>query len=62
MKCIRCNSLRIIRFLDGFGQRRIFCKTCGSSFLDMFVVKFDKQLNLNEFSNNLYYNARALRR
>jgi len=28
MRCIKCHSSRIIRFLDGFGEWRIFCKSC----------------------------------
>ena len=31
MNCIKCSSPRIIKFLDGFGKHRIFCRTCQES-------------------------------
>ena len=51
MKCSKCHSPRITRFIDGFGEWRIFCKSCQESFL------IDKMNNLRdikilpEFSN-----------
>jgi hypothetical protein len=35
MRCIRCHSPRIIRFLDGFGNWRVFCRTCEESVLEV---------------------------
>jgi len=31
MPCLKCKSNRIIRFVDGFGYRRVFCRDCGNS-------------------------------
>jgi len=28
MKCLRCKSSRIIKFVDGFGEARIYCEDC----------------------------------
>lgn len=55
MKCLRCKSVRILKFIDGFGERRIFCKTCGGSFLENNTVKFNDQKNLAEFSLQTYH-------
>jgi len=40
MRCIRCGSPRIIRFLDGMGERRIYCKDCRGSYLEEAVLEF----------------------
>ena len=51
MRCALCNSHRLLKFIDGFGEWRIFCKSCQESFL------IDKMNNmrdikiLSEFSN-----------
>lgn len=34
MECVKCRSHRIMKFVDGHGQHRMFCRSCGSSFLD----------------------------
>jgi hypothetical protein len=34
MKCARCKSHRVLRFVDGFGQKRVFCRSCGRSYLE----------------------------
>ncbi len=47
MQCLRCDSPRIIRFLDGFGHRRVFCKGCHESFLIEELIT--KQKKLAEF-------------
>ena len=31
MRCVKCHSPKIIRFLDGFGQWRVFCRSCQES-------------------------------
>ena len=31
MRCINCKSDKIVRFIDGFGETRIFCRTCWNS-------------------------------
>ncbi|MBD3155689.1 MAG: hypothetical protein GF368_03470 [Candidatus Aenigmarchaeota archaeon] len=38
MRCINCNSPRTIKFIDGFGEARIFCKTCRESMLTKNVI------------------------
>ena len=52
MKCLRCQSLRILKFVDGFGQKRVFCRKCGGSFLEMSALNYQK--NLLEFDQSLY--------
>jgi len=54
MKCIRCNSARTFGFIDGFGERRIFCRGCGGSFLESKIKEMDWQKNLHEFNLNIY--------
>jgi hypothetical protein len=49
MRCIACSSPRTLRFIDGFGSRRIFCKGCGRSFLEANFMKLFEQKNLSEF-------------
>lgn len=49
-KCIRCGSKRIIEFIDGFGDRRIFCRDC---FISLDKNSFIK-LNLMEVEFNPY--------
>jgi len=48
-KCLTCKSPRIVKFIDGFGERRIFCKWCGKSFLESIFIELDSQKNLVEF-------------
>lgn len=48
MKCLTCKSPRIIKFIDGFGERRVFCKWCGNSFLES-IFRLENQKNLVEF-------------
>lgn len=59
MKCLRCKSVRVLRFIDGFGQRRIFCRNCGGSFLEDKVIAFNVQKNLIEFSLNTNLNFKS---
>ncbi|MEM5793337.1 MAG: hypothetical protein QXY45_03195 [Candidatus Aenigmatarchaeota archaeon] len=33
MRCIRCHSPKIIKFIDGFGEPRVFCRDCNNSVL-----------------------------
>jgi len=48
MQCVRCKSHRLMKFVDGHGQNRVFCRSCGSSFLDatfgVFVPSGQKSL------------------
>lgn len=32
MECVTCRSPRVSKFMDGFGKRRIFCRSCWVSF------------------------------
>ncbi len=48
MRCVNCNSPRTIRFIDGFGEPRVFCKTCQESMLIENVILAQK--NVWEFS------------
>lgn len=48
MQCIKCHSPRIIKFLDGFGNTRIFCKTCQESIPLKDVIV--SQTNVLDFS------------
>ncbi len=49
MECTKCHSPRIIRFLDGFGEPRIFCKSCQESFLMDEVNNLKDIKKLSEF-------------
>ncbi|MCS7134837.1 MAG: hypothetical protein N3E38_00380 [Candidatus Aenigmarchaeota archaeon] len=33
MKCVRCSSLRVVTFIDFFGNKRAFCRSCQESML-----------------------------
>lgn len=61
MRCIRCGSHRVMRFIDGFGERRIFCKNCWGSFLEESVMEFGIQKDLRFLSQILHDNPKALR-
>jgi len=54
MKCLRCRSARTFGFIDGFGERRIFCKECGGSFLESRIEEIGWQKNLHEFNLDVY--------
>lgn len=32
MECVTCKSSRIEKFVDGFGEKRVFCRNCWVSF------------------------------
>jgi hypothetical protein len=54
MKCSRCKSHRLVRFIDGFGKMRIFCRDCWNS-LPINVISIpDGQKKLSEFENRYY--------
>ncbi|MGC8812665.1 MAG: hypothetical protein ACP5O8_03735 [Candidatus Aenigmatarchaeota archaeon] len=54
MRCLLCNSRRVLKFIDAFGEKRVFCKTCGRSFLETTVIRFKNQTNLLEFNSDTY--------
>lgn len=55
MLCKRCHSPRLVRFLDGLGNRRVFCRSCHESMLIEAVQL--SQTKLNEFAE--YYRGRG---
>jgi len=60
MECVKCGSLRMMEFVDGFGQRRVFCKGCGRSSLDTRELREFNGLNIfQNLRQNVYYNSRA---
>jgi hypothetical protein len=62
MKCIVCRSPRILRFVDGFGYRRIFCKGCGRSFLEQSFIRVNEQKKLQEFQLRVKYEIPSMSR
>ncbi len=51
MRCFKCHSPRIIKFIDGFGSWRIFCRTCQESFLENEDYHLKEIKRLPEFSD-----------
>ena len=45
MRCEKCHSPRLIRFLDGFGQWRIFCRSCQESVL---IAEFNEEKKIKK--------------
>jgi len=60
MRCIRCGSRRIIKFIDGLGEKRIFCRNCGGSYLEESVLEFGSQARIKPLFKFIYTNPRAL--
>ncbi|MGC8993628.1 MAG: hypothetical protein ACP5H3_01185 [Candidatus Aenigmatarchaeota archaeon] len=55
-RIIRCPPSRIIRFIDGFGNRRIFVKGVGSFLEDEVIIDTSSfQKRLPEFMEFKYY-------
>jgi len=52
-RVIRCPPSRIIRFLDGFGNRRVFIRGVGSFLEDEVIIDNTFQKRLNDFTK--YY-------
>jgi len=44
MHCIKCHSPRIIKFIDGMGEPRVFCRTCQESILVQDILVSQKTL------------------
>ena len=51
MPCVKCHSYKLIRFLDGFGQWRIFCKNCQESVPVIEFNEDNKNKKLWEFAD-----------
>jgi len=49
MQCIMCSSPKVMKFIDGFGNNRVYCKGCGRSFLENHFLKFRDQRSLVEW-------------
>ena len=61
MKCLLCESHKIIRFVDGFGDKRVFCKSCGRSFLENNFIRLSGQRKIPDFNPNLYFRPQISR-
>jgi hypothetical protein len=55
MRCLRCKSVRTFGFIDGFGEKRVFCKDCGGSFLETRAREIEWQKDLHEFNLEMYH-------
>jgi len=47
-----------MKFVDGHGDKRVFCKSCGRSYLENFPiakVPHDDQSNILGFSAGIYH-------
>ncbi|MFH8080682.1 MAG: hypothetical protein QXO84_02265 [Candidatus Aenigmatarchaeota archaeon] len=44
MKCTRCHSPRIVTFIDFFGNKRAFCRSCHESMLLHKVIVTQKKI------------------
>ena len=61
MKCLRCKSVKTYKFLDGFNQKRIFCRNCWGSWPEQAVIEFGKPETSNIMKLTFYQNNKALR-
>lgn len=55
MICNKCHSQRLVRFLDGFGNRRVFCRSCHETMLLESIEIPQKKLS--EFAD--YYRGKG---
>jgi hypothetical protein len=44
-----CSSPKVMKFIDGFGDNRVYCKGCGRSFLENNFSKMKNQTRLIEW-------------
>jgi len=51
----------MMKFIDGFGERRVFCRDCGKSFVETNFMKILEQKSLQEFRVDSYYKVPMLR-
>jgi len=42
--CLKCHSPRTIKFIDGFGKDRLFCKECQETILISDVIVAQKTM------------------
>ena len=54
MECVTCKSPRVERFLDAYGDRRVFCRSCWMSFPEGNLAGDDPR-------RGLYINVSAVR-
>lgn len=55
MKCVKCKSHRVMKFIDGYGNKRCFCRSCGRSYLEKVNVLPTGQKSLVGAETGLYY-------
>ena len=65
MNCLRCKSHRTMKFVDGFDQKRIFCRSCGRSFLEdahgaKMNIPHDDQKTVMGLNAGIYYRPGVL--
>jgi len=60
MNCIRCKSVRTFDFIDGFGQNRVFCKSCTISYLQSGIPEEQTKNEIQDLGT--YFNYQAIRR
>lgn len=46
-ECVTCRSPRVERFLDAYGTRRIFCRSCWVSFPERDLLTEDPRRNVH---------------
>ncbi|MCD6483249.1 MAG: hypothetical protein J7K83_03195 [Candidatus Aenigmarchaeota archaeon] len=56
MRCARCGSPRVVKFIDAFGNHRVFCRDCGMNISFDVFKKITAQKSLLEFDPNKYMN------
>ena len=58
MKCIKCKSHRVMKFVDGHNHKRVFCKNCGISYLTQVPITkipHEDQKTILGLNAGLYY-------
>jgi hypothetical protein len=61
MRCLRCKSINTFRFLDAFGNRRIFCRKCWGSWLEQSIIEFGNVKEQNLLKHIFYQNNKAIK-
>jgi hypothetical protein len=49
-----------MKFIDGFGNKRVFCRNCGRSFLEHMNILPNGQKNLLKLESGIYYRPGAV--
>ena len=53
MRCVKCYSPRTVRFLDGFGEKRIFCRACHDSSLTNATIPQKRILDFGAYQREV---------